>query len=72
MERTDIPISLQGAECKGIEIGDNVWLGSGVRVLDGCTIGKDSVIGTNSFVNTDIPEFAIAAGIPAQIVKMRK
>jgi acetyltransferase-like isoleucine patch superfamily enzyme len=72
MERTDIPISLQGAECKGIEIGDNVWLGSGVRVLDGCSIGRDSVIGTNSFVNTDIPEFAIAAGVPAQVVKMRK
>jgi len=72
MERTDIPISHQGAECRGIEIGDNVWLGSGVKVLDGCKIGRDSVIGTNSFVNSDIPEFAIAAGSPAQIVKMRK
>ncbi len=72
MERTDIPISLQGAECRGIEIGDNVWLGSGVRVRDGCSIGRDSVIGTNSYVNSDIPEFAIAAGSPAQIVKMRK
>lgn len=72
MERTDIPISLQGAECRGIEIGDNVWLGSGVRVLDGCSIGRDSVVGTNSFVNSDIPEFAIAAGSPAQVVKMRK
>jgi len=72
IERTDIPIAYQGAECRGIEIGDNVWLGSGVRVLDGCKIGRDSVIGTNSFVNSDIPEFAVAAGSPAQIVKMRK
>lgn len=72
MERTDIPICYQGAECQGIEIGDNVWLGSGVKVLDGCSIGRDSVIGTNSYVNYDIPEFAIAAGSPAQIVKMRK
>ena len=72
IERTDIPISYQGAECLGIEIGDNVWLGSGVKVLDGCKIGKDSVIGTNSFVNSDIPEFAIAAGSPTQIVKKRK
>ena len=72
MERTDIPISHQGAECRGIDIGDNVWLGSGVKVLDGCKIGRDSVIGTNSFVNSDIPEFAVAAGSPAQIVKMRK
>lgn len=72
MDRTDIPITYQGAECRGIDIGDNVWFGSGVRVLDGCSIGRDSVIGTNSFVNSDIPEFAIAAGVPAQIVKMRK
>lgn len=72
MERIDIPVAYQGAECRGIEIGDNVWLGSGAKVLDGCKIGKDSVIGANSFVSTDIPEFVIAAGSPAQVVKMRK
>ncbi|MBD3413414.1 MAG: hypothetical protein GF421_03160 [Candidatus Aminicenantes bacterium] len=72
IDRTDIPISLQGAECKGIEIKDNVWLGAGVRVMDGCSIGRDSVIGTNSFVNQNIPAFAIAAGSPAKIIKMRK
>ncbi len=72
MERTDIPIAYQGAECQGIEIGDNVWLASGVKVLDGCKIGRDSVIGTNSFVNSDIPDFAVAAGSPAQVIKKRK
>lgn len=72
IERTDIPIAYQGAECWGIEIGDNVWLGAGVKVLDGCRIGRDSVVGTNSFVNTDIPEFAVAAGSPAKVIKMRK
>jgi len=72
IERTDIPISEQGAECRGIDIGDNVWFGAGVKVLDGCSIGRDSVIGVNSFVNHDIPEFAIAAGSPARIIKMRK
>ncbi|MFW6124210.1 MAG: acyltransferase [Acidobacteriota bacterium] len=72
IDRTDIPISHQGAECKGIEIGDNVWLGAGVRVMDGCSIGRDSVIGTNSFVNQNIPDFAIAAGSPARVIKMRK
>lgn len=72
IDRTDLPISRQGAECRGIEIGDNVWLGAGVRVMDGCSIGRDSVVGTNSFVNQDIPAFAIAAGSPARIIKMRK
>ncbi len=72
IERTDIPISEQGAECKGINIGDNVWLGAGVRILDGCSVGRDSVIGTNSFVNQNIEEFAIAAGSPAKLIKKRK
>lgn len=72
MTRTDIPIAYQGAECRGIEIGDNVWLGAGVRVGDGCSIGRDSVVGTNAYVNSDIPAFAVAAGSPAKIIKMRK
>lgn len=71
MDRTDIPIAYQGAECKGIEVGDNVWLGSGVKVQDGCSLGRDAVIGTNSFVNQNIPEFAVAAGNPAKVVKIR-
>jgi acetyltransferase-like isoleucine patch superfamily enzyme len=72
MERTDIPIAYQGADCRGIEIGDGVWFGAGVKVRDGVKIGRDSVIGTNSFVNTDIPPLSIAAGIPAKIVKKRE
>jgi len=71
MDRTDIPIAYQGAECRGIVIEDNVWLGAGVKIRDGCKLGRDSVIGTNSYVNSDIPEFAVAAGVPARIVKIR-
>jgi len=71
MERTDIPIVHQGAQCKGILIEDNVWLGAGVRVRDGIKIGRDSVIGTNSYVNSDIPPFSVAAGIPAKVLKKR-
>jgi acetyltransferase-like isoleucine patch superfamily enzyme len=35
-------------------------------------VGRDSVIGTNSYVNSDIPAFAIAVGVPAKIVKIRE
>ena len=72
MEKTDIPIAYQGAECLGINIDDNVWLGSGVKILDGCKVGRDSVIGTNSFVNSDLPEYSIAAGLPAKVIRKRK
>ena len=55
----------------GIIIGDDVWLGVGVNVLDGVRIGKGAVIGAGSVVTKDIPKGAIAAGVPAQIVKIR-
>lgn len=65
-DRTDIPVLFQGRSSKGIMIEDNVWLGAGVAVLDGVTIGKDSIIGAGAVVNKDVPEFAIAAGLPAK------
>jgi acetyltransferase-like isoleucine patch superfamily enzyme len=55
----------------GIVIGDDVWLGVGVIVLDGVRIGNGAVIGAGSVLNEDIPEGAIAAGVPARVVKMR-
>lgn len=70
-ERTDIPIIQQGSISKGIVIEKNVWLGADVKVLDGVRIGKDSIIGTGAVVNADIPEFSIAAGVPAKIIRKR-
>lgn len=65
-DRTDIPVLFQGRSSKGITIDENVWLGAGVSVLDGTTIGRDSIIGAHAVVNKDVPEFAIAAGVPAK------
>jgi acetyltransferase-like isoleucine patch superfamily enzyme len=55
----------------GINIGDDVWLGVGVIVLDGVRIGKGAVIGAGSVVTRDIPDEAIAVGNPARVIKMR-
>jgi acetyltransferase-like isoleucine patch superfamily enzyme len=55
----------------GITLDDDVWLGYGVIVLDGVRIGKGAVIGAGSVVNRDIPEGAIAVGVPAKVVKSR-
>jgi acetyltransferase-like isoleucine patch superfamily enzyme len=57
---------------KGIVIEDDVWLGAGVYVLDGVTIGTGSVIGAGSVVTRDIPEYSIAVGSPAKVIKSRK
>ena len=51
----EFPIMLQGDKRKGIVIGDNVWLGGSVIILDGVTIGKNSVIGAGTIVTKDVP-----------------
>jgi len=52
-----------------VHIGNNVWLGEGVSVLKGVTIGDNSIIGAASVVNKSIPPDSIAVGIPAKVVK---
>lgn len=61
----------QGLSIKGIVIEDDCWLGTGVRVLDGVTIGRGSVIGAGSVVTKDIPPFSVAVGTPAKVIRRR-
>lgn len=62
----------QGVTRKGIVIEDDCWLGHGVKVLDGITIGRGSVIGAGAVVTKDIPPFSVAVGIPARVIKSRE
>lgn len=66
------PIRDQKSSFKGIVIEDDCWLGSGVRVLDGVTISKGSVIGAGAVVTKDIPPYSVAVGVPAKVVSHRK
>ncbi len=50
-------------------IEDNVWLGGGVTVTPGVTIGHDSVIGAGSVVTKDIPPGVVAAGVPCRVIR---
>ena len=52
-----------------ITIGDNVWLGGGVIVCPGVTIGADSVVGAGAVVTSDLPEGVVALGVPARVVR---
>ena len=51
-----------------VEIGEGVWLGHNV-VVAGASVGKGSVIGANSVVVKDIPEYSVAVGSPAVVIK---
>ena len=70
--RLDVSPLEQERESKGIELKENIWLGSGVQVTDGTVIGRDCIIGTSAVVNSDIPDYSIAVGIPAKVIKNRK
>jgi maltose O-acetyltransferase len=52
-----------------ISVGDDVWLGSGVIVLPGVTIGDRSTVGAGSVVTDDIPPDCLALGAPAKVVR---
>jgi acetyltransferase-like isoleucine patch superfamily enzyme len=61
--------SLQKVSCKQIVIADDVWIGANCVVTAGVTLGKHCVIGAGSVVTKDIPEFSIAVGNPARVIK---
>jgi acetyltransferase-like isoleucine patch superfamily enzyme len=55
-----------------IIIGNDVWIGANVMVLKGVKIGKGAVIGAGAIVTKNIPDYAIAHGNPAKVIKYRK
>jgi acetyltransferase-like isoleucine patch superfamily enzyme len=54
---------------KKIEIGDNVVIGMGTIIMPGVSIGKGSIIGAGSVVTKNIPEWVVATGSPAKIIR---
>lgn len=54
---------------KPIAVGNDVWIGGGVKILPGVTIGNNCVIGAGSVVNRDIPPNSVAVGNPARVIR---
>jgi maltose O-acetyltransferase len=52
-----------------IVVEDDVWLGGGVIVTPGVTIGAESVVGAGSVVTTSIPSGVVAVGVPARVIR---
>ena len=66
------PMRYQPHTCEPIHIGRDVWIGRGSCILPGVTIGEGAVIGANSVVTKDVPDFGIAAGVPARVIRIRE
>lgn len=56
---------------RDVRIGSNTWLGAKVIVVGGVTIGDGAIVAAGSVVTRDIPEGAVAAGVPARVIRMR-
>lgn len=65
------PICQQGLQNKGIVVEDDVWIGCGVRILDGVVIAKGCVIGAGSVVTNSTEPYGVYVGIPAKKIKSR-
>ncbi|MGX5212274.1 acyltransferase [Streptomyces violaceus] len=67
-----LPVHRQPVTSRGITIGDDVWIGSHVVVLDGVTVGDHCVIGAGAVVTKDLPAWTMAAGNPARRIRDRR
>ena len=73
LDALDTPIMYQGVYSRGpIRVGEGTWIGASVNILDGVTIGKGCVVGAGSTVLKDIPDYSIAVGSPATVIKNRR
>ncbi len=69
-EDIETPIMKQYTSVKGpIHIGRGSWIGFGVQIMSGVTIGKQCVVAAGAIVTKDIPDYCIAGGNPAKILK---
>lgn len=69
----ETPIADQKAHTEGpINIGRNSWIGTCAVILDGINVGEGAVVGAGAVVTKDVPSHAIAAGVPAKVIKNRR
>ncbi len=72
-DRIDIPMTEQGQEeRRPVKIEDDVWVGARVIILPGVVIGAHSIVGAGAVVTKSIPEYSVAVGNPARVVKDRR
>ena len=56
---------------KRTQIGNDVWIGANVMIKSGINIGDGAIIGAGAVITHDIPDYAIAVGVPAKVIKYR-
>ncbi|HEX8631322.1 MAG TPA: acyltransferase [Catenuloplanes sp.] len=67
----DVPVFRQPLTSKGVTIGDDVWVGAHVVVLDGVRVGDHAVLAAGAVVTRDVPAGAVVGGNPARVIRWR-
>ena len=68
----DIPVKLQGETRKGVTIEDGAWIGTRAIILDGVTVGRNSIVAAGAVVTHDVPAYSVVGGVPAKELKERR
>lgn len=69
-ERADIPLIEQGyCAAKSVVIREGAWIGANAIILPGVTIGRNAVVGAGSIVTKSIPDYSVAVGNPAKVIR---
>lgn len=71
-QHTDQRIDQQGISTASVSIADDVWIGANAVILPGVHIGTHCVVAAGAVVNKDIPDYSLAAGVPAKVIKSLK
>ncbi len=70
--RLDLPIMDQGGYSRGpLVVGAKSWIGAGAILLDGVKLGEGVIVGAGSVVTKDVPDYAVVAGVPARVLRIR-
>ena len=63
------PYDLAVLTCKPVLIREGAWIGAGATILPGVCVGRHAVVGAGSVVTKDVPDYAVAVGNPARVIK---